>query len=342
MSSDDEDYLREARRERQEEERRTEIIRAAHQGNIDRVRLLLDSGVDPNTEGKYGSSALFSAVRFGYTDIARLLFNAGATLKPNLLYFAAESGHDDMVELLLEKGADINERYTTGQSYDSLDTPLHVASDYGNVSTVRLLLEKGAEVDAKNKGGTTPLYAAVTSGFSSVNEKNREAIVRMLLERGADPENRNRGGYPIMNWARGKVKTMLEEAIAKKEARRRAGATMSALDVSPAGVIRGLKAEQQGKPPGEVEPPKDWAKGTAGETSGKHLPPQSILNVGRFMAEPDKTRRRAPRGEGVFSGSAPPQGGIYAPGAGAGPGPIGGGRRKKSRKTKKRHFSRRK
>jgi hypothetical protein len=340
MSSDDEDYLAKARRDYAEEQRRTEIVKAAHEGNVDRVRLLLDSGVDPNTKTKYGFTALDSAVRFGYTDIARLLLNAGATINPNSLIAAAKGGHDDMVNLLLDKGADINERYTTGQSYDSSDTPLHEASDKGNVSTVRILLERGAEVDAKNSDGTTPLYAVVTSG-SIGKDKDREAIVRMLLERNADPEIKNRGGWPIMNWARGKVKTMLEEAIAKREARRRAGATMSALDVSPAGVIRGLKADQQGKSVETVETPKEWAKGTAGEISDKRLPPQAILNIGRFMAEPDKTRRRAPRGEGVFSGSAPSQGGIYAPGAGAGPGPVGSGRRKKSRKTKKRRFSRR-
>jgi len=48
-------------------------------------------------------------------------------------------GHEAVVELLLEKGADVECRPYNGQ------TPLLWAADMGHEAVVKLLLEKGAE-----------------------------------------------------------------------------------------------------------------------------------------------------------------------------------------------------
>ena len=67
------------------------------------------------------------------------------------LHWASKTGHIEVVRLLLEKGADVN---------DILTTPLYWASTNGHVEVVRLLLKKGADVNAASQDGLTPLYKA--------------------------------------------------------------------------------------------------------------------------------------------------------------------------------------
>ena len=90
---------------------------------------------------------------------------------------ASSWGHSNVVQLLLNAGADINKRDGFGC------TPLHYAATNGHKYVVQLLLKGGANVngdsgsDNVSKYGFTPLNVARRSGQSDV--------VRLLLERGA-------------------------------------------------------------------------------------------------------------------------------------------------------------
>ena len=68
-----------------------------------------------------------------------------------LLYIASRSGFHDLCELLLEKGASINEVQSTGS------TPLHGAAYYGHTKIVELLLHHGAKTEIKNQFKNTAL-----------------------------------------------------------------------------------------------------------------------------------------------------------------------------------------
>ena len=61
------------------------------------------------------------------------------------LSWAAENGHEAVVKLLLEKGADAG---VQGQTYGQ--TPLSWAAENGHEAVVKLLLEKGADVESKD------------------------------------------------------------------------------------------------------------------------------------------------------------------------------------------------
>ena len=87
------------------------------------------------------------------------------------LHLASEDGNPEVVELLLENGADVNAK-------DDFGTPLHDASRNGRTEVVELLLERGAEVEAKNKDGRTPLHDASRNGHTK--------IAKLLLENGKD------------------------------------------------------------------------------------------------------------------------------------------------------------
>ena len=92
---------------------------------------------------------------------------------------AAAKGKLDLVESLVEAGADINAVDTTGQ------TPLHLAASNGNAGMVRMLLEDGAEPDLPDSSeGFSALHVAARAGDAHVAD--------LLIRYGADLEARTR------------------------------------------------------------------------------------------------------------------------------------------------------
>jgi hypothetical protein len=89
-----------------------------------------------------------------------------------LLYLAAEHGHQRMVKLLLDKGADVNAQ---GGDYGNA---LQAASKGGREQIVKLLLDKGADVNAQGRRYGNALQAASKGGH--------EQVVKLLLDKGAD------------------------------------------------------------------------------------------------------------------------------------------------------------
>ena len=99
-----------------------------------------------------------------------------------------------IVELLLDKGVDINAKSKDGR------TPLHLAIAFdrssGAVEMLKLLIASGADVNTRDKQGETPLHTAASAG-------NKD-IVEALIGAGAD-----------VNATDGKGATPLKVAIAR-------------------------------------------------------------------------------------------------------------------------------
>ncbi|KAL9609925.1 MAG: hypothetical protein Q9167_005343 [Letrouitia subvulpina] len=131
-----------------------------------------------NAERGYYGNALQVASYEGHESIVRLLLEKGADINAQCgrygtaLQAASASGHESIVRLLLEKGADINAQC------GFIGTALQAASASGHESIVRLLLENGADINAQYGLYRTALQAALASGH--------ESIARLLLEKGVD------------------------------------------------------------------------------------------------------------------------------------------------------------
>lgn len=151
---------------------------AAAVGDIDLVRNLIVNGVDINgREDSFRKTALHRAAISGHKDVVELLLAKGADIDAGKfdigtpLLYAVEKGHKEIAELLIAHGADVNVKRGAG------DTPLHSAVRAGHKDIVELLIANGADINAKNNDGQTPLDIAV-------RQKTKE-IVELLKKHGA-------------------------------------------------------------------------------------------------------------------------------------------------------------
>ncbi len=78
----------------------------------------------------------------------------------NPLFLAASYGDEEIVKLLLEAGAKVNQQYY--KNY----TPLHAACSHGSLAIVRLLLDSGANPYIKSDNRGIPLSEGIWPGIS--------------------------------------------------------------------------------------------------------------------------------------------------------------------------------
>ena len=155
----------------------TALNLASRFGHFDVVRLLLESGADPNLTGRDGYSPLEFAVGRGNVEIENILLSHGAfplnshqlkraqkAKNRNLLAACSEQNCDlGDVERLLHAGADIN----TTSTEDS-DTAVNLAAKSANQNLVSFLLENGANPDIRNAEHKAALEIALEQGHTKV------------------------------------------------------------------------------------------------------------------------------------------------------------------------------
>jgi len=161
------------------------------------------------------------------------------------------NGCDELVQLLLDAGADVNANYSENLPLpQATHTALFEATLCENIGTVRLLLARGAKTEARNAKGNSALNIAVRLGYTEIvemllavkdidiNAKNIEGetplmtasrhgledMVRLLLEKNADVWAKNHSGATAreLNLKTGRVqypgllKTSISEILEKE------------------------------------------------------------------------------------------------------------------------------
>jgi hypothetical protein len=166
------------------------------------VEALLRKGVDPDTVSPKGDPLVMLAVREGKLDVLRAILahrprvNARNALGETALMLAAIRGRMDMVKLLLDQGAVVNQPGWTPLIYAAAGNQLDIA---------RLLIERGADLNAAAENGTTALMMAAREGGAAAHgeRRGREPPVAVRLDRSrrrgiAQPQGR--GGHPDAGW----------------------------------------------------------------------------------------------------------------------------------------------
>ncbi|OTA02427.1 hypothetical protein A9Z42_0027950 [Trichoderma parareesei] len=161
--------------------RKTTLVQVAARYGLPRVLSAILQNTrrirkDVNLQDEDSRGPLSWAAESGHESIVKMLLDTGMVeidlsdcFGQTPLAFAAESGHEAIVKLLLDTG-EVN--------INSLDShhhsPLSWASENGHEAVVRILLDTGqADINLKDKFGQTPLSFAAENGH--------EAVVRQLL-----------------------------------------------------------------------------------------------------------------------------------------------------------------
>jgi ankyrin repeat protein len=125
------------------EELNSELIAAAVEGNIARVKTLLDEGADINAQDSKGMTPLHIVVESDSPLNVERIVNLGADVNARdnrgwtPLHLAAFLNSTKEISTLLDGGANVNARDNESK------TPLDVAADYRRVEAAKLLLERG-------------------------------------------------------------------------------------------------------------------------------------------------------------------------------------------------------
>lgn len=146
----------------------TPLYWAARKGHAAAAELLLARGADPEVTGADWRPLHIASANDSLEVVAQLLAHgaqANATMEFGItaLDFAAAQGSPDVARLLLDAGADVNNR-----DEKTATTPLHRAAIRGDWDMVTLLVGRGARVDAETFDKATPLFAAAEYGHLEV------------------------------------------------------------------------------------------------------------------------------------------------------------------------------
>ncbi|KAG8753175.1 hypothetical protein FRC14_006356 [Serendipita sp. 396] len=182
----------------------TALATAAQYGNDNAALTLLKNGADRNFRS--GTGLLVMACRYLRVDSVRAFLDAGAAIKlesgrETALHAAAKRGELPIIQLLIERGADIN---APGGAYG---TPLTAVIQSGNQAAFQFMLDNGADIHDRGTESNCPIDQAIWCGNlqaadqllelggrfgdealeAALQSHLKEYLVKILLDKGADP-----------------------------------------------------------------------------------------------------------------------------------------------------------
>lgn len=198
----------------------TALIEAMERRNGDAVWMLLtQSDTEVDLEEPQQKNAFLSAVQGGCTSMVKMLLTRTGQLGPveigfgrkaanTALLFAADYGHEDIVQILLDAEASIEIKDAQGR------TPLTLAAKKGYGAIVKMLANAGAAISIRDNADRTPLIWAASLGH--------ESSTLALIDAGVNPEATDGDGRTPLSLAakngHGAVVKILVNAGAKVNA----------------------------------------------------------------------------------------------------------------------------
>jgi ankyrin repeat protein len=145
---------------------------AANEGHLDIVEALILNGADVNARNSLGWTALMKAI-YNY-DLDR--------------------GFPGIVSTLIEAGSEIETTIAYGTR------PLMLAAGYGQAEVVDVLLEAGADVLARNEGGLTARTMAEYKDYVQVINQLYEAELRTNSHISGACSTKDSGGASVIRF----------------------------------------------------------------------------------------------------------------------------------------------
>ncbi|UYV68583.1 hypothetical protein LAZ67_6000132 [Cordylochernes scorpioides] len=179
---------------------RTPLCHASEDGHVKLVNLLIQNGASINIRDVNGQSPLslaagktplMLAVERNHAQVAKLLVDHGANidtrdrLGKTALSMAAVRGNLDILEILIQAGADINPRISRKTPFDNIDD-----DDRDDESTGDTYYSPNPE--SQRDDGFTPLCWAIKGGYAPV--------MKYLIRAGADVNLTNDHGETLLSF----------------------------------------------------------------------------------------------------------------------------------------------
>lgn len=157
------------------------LIHAAHLSEFNMIKTLIEYGADVNYVNHMGVSALFECISRDDFNSAKILIENGAELttyykSDSLLHLAAHKNSYKIAQFL------INNKYIDINSTNYINsTPLHYAAKFADKDFIQMLIDSGAYIDAIDSKTFTPLHKAILN--------NRIDIAHVFVKNGANVSN---------------------------------------------------------------------------------------------------------------------------------------------------------
>lgn len=171
--------------------------------DIQAIKLLVNK-IDDVDFGRNDNTPLVLAAEKNFYEIAELLLSKGAS--PNisplnaltipLLHSSIKRGNEQLIQLLLNFGADIRIKDWYGK------TPMEIACEFGNPKTVNTLLKMGVGVDETCFNGFSQDSAPLHTACRSYNTHKNLELVELLLQNKANVRLVNVDGETALFYAR--------------------------------------------------------------------------------------------------------------------------------------------
>ena len=188
-----------------------ELRKASGEGNLERVRQLIQEGQDVNRGDSIGWTPLMRAALHGRDQVVQELIRAGADVngkgkdKRTALHLASSWGHSSVVKTLAEAGANLNVLDEDGM------TPLMRAAEEGHANVVVELIRAGADVSVVSSCKWLSVAAGSTALHFAAARNSIECGV-LLVEAGADMRTKNKKSKSPLGYATHDFKQAIQQA----------------------------------------------------------------------------------------------------------------------------------
>ena len=164
------------------------LIEAIDREDVPYIKFLLNT-CEPsvNEPSESGKTPLAAAVFRGNIDIVRMLIESGANCDSlyffeggNVLHYAVEHELEEILDELIEKTVSVNERNEKGL------TALMIAAENGNLAILKKLIKSKCEINALDRKGLTAVMISVRNYL--LGDRSDEAIecIQELIDAKAD------------------------------------------------------------------------------------------------------------------------------------------------------------
>ena len=164
------------------------LIEAIDREDVPYIKFLLNT-CEPsvNEPSESGKTPLAAAVFRGNIDIVRMLLESGANCDSlyffeggNVLHYAVEHELEEILDELIEKTVSVNERNEKGL------TALMIAAENGNLAILKKLIKSKCEINALDRKGLTAVMISVRNYL--LGDRSDEAIecIQELIDAKAD------------------------------------------------------------------------------------------------------------------------------------------------------------